>query len=115
MYVSRSTDGGAVFSPPYQLAPNTHTNVDLFQDKEYVAVDNTPGSPYNGNIGHASTGAGTVNKAVNGTVTAPTAPVAGGDKSMAIVGTSTGAALQPKTFQVPHPPSFYEYFRGINA
>ncbi|MEO5952705.1 MAG: exo-alpha-sialidase, partial [Chloroflexia bacterium] len=51
MYVSRSTDSGATFLPPVQLAQNTggglYTN---FQDKEYVAVDTNPSSPYSGTV-----------------------------------------------------------------
>jgi hypothetical protein len=51
MYVSRSTDAGAAFSAPITLAINHHDGqADYFQDKEYVAVDHTPGSPYNGNV-----------------------------------------------------------------
>ena len=51
MYVSRSTDAGATFSPPLQLAQNSNNGaIAVLQDKEYVAVDNHPSSPYFGNV-----------------------------------------------------------------
>jgi hypothetical protein len=51
MYVSRSTDAGATFSPPLQLAQNSNNGaIAVLQDKEYVAVDNHPASPYFGNV-----------------------------------------------------------------
>ncbi len=50
MYVSRTTDGGTTFSAPIPFASNHHDTVDYFQDKEYVTVDNVPGSPHNGNV-----------------------------------------------------------------
>jgi hypothetical protein len=51
MYVSRSTDAGASFSPPTQLAANNPGGAyAILQDKEFVAVDNVSGSPNNGNV-----------------------------------------------------------------
>lgn len=51
MYVSRSTDGGSTFSPPIQVAQNSNNGqVAVLQDKEYIAVDNNPASPYFGNV-----------------------------------------------------------------
>src|SRR5262249_5036112 len=48
--VSRSDDGGATWSPPTNAAGNVPTGPADFHDKSWMAVDNTPGSPYRGNI-----------------------------------------------------------------
>ncbi|MGI8586155.1 MAG: Kelch repeat-containing protein [Chloroflexia bacterium] len=51
MYVSRSTDAGASFSAPLQLAANTNNGqIAVFQDKDYVAVDANVTSPYSGTV-----------------------------------------------------------------
>ncbi len=65
-----------------------------------TATATAAGSPYNGNIGHASTGAGTVNKAVNGTVTAPTAPVITATGTPAAFNTLAGTPSAFQTFNV---------------
>jgi hypothetical protein len=49
MYASRSTDSGTSFSAPIQLAPNMNNGtIAVLQDKEYVAVDTSPTSPFSG-------------------------------------------------------------------
>lgn len=51
MYVSRSTDAGATFTPPLTLALNSVGGpIAIFQDKEYVAADTNPASPYSSNV-----------------------------------------------------------------
>jgi len=51
--VSRSTDGGVTWSEPITVMMGTGTGIGpanraVFWDKEYLAVDNTPGSPFYG-------------------------------------------------------------------
>ena len=49
MYVSSSSDAGATFSAPYQLAANfLGGGIAVFHDKEYVAVDDNLTSPNSG-------------------------------------------------------------------
>ena len=51
MYASRSTDAGATFSAPIQLAANLNNGtIAVLQDKEYVAVDTNPASPYSATV-----------------------------------------------------------------
>ena len=51
MYVSNSSDAGATFSAPVQLAANSvNGSTAIFHDKEYVAVDTNPASPYSGTV-----------------------------------------------------------------
>lgn len=47
IYVSRSADAGATWATPVQVQANSDSE---FQDKPYVAVDSTPGSPFFGRI-----------------------------------------------------------------
>ncbi|HUS14694.1 MAG TPA: S-layer homology domain-containing protein [Chloroflexia bacterium] len=47
MFTARSTDAGLTFSAPVMLASNSITgSVAILHDKEYVAVDTNPTSPY---------------------------------------------------------------------
>ncbi len=51
MYASRSTNAGATFSAPIQLAANLNNGtIAVLQDKEYVAVDTNSASPYLGTV-----------------------------------------------------------------
>ncbi len=51
MYVSNSTDFGASFSEPITVATNfVGGGLAIFHDKEYVAVDDNPSSPYSGTV-----------------------------------------------------------------
>jgi hypothetical protein len=47
--VAKSTDGGATFGFPVNAATAAVNNVD-FQDKEWIAVDRSPNSPFKGNV-----------------------------------------------------------------
>lgn len=46
--MAKSTDGGLTFQPPVTLA--TGTSGAPFHDKPYMAIDNSPSSPYRGSI-----------------------------------------------------------------
>jgi subtilisin family serine protease len=47
VYVSKSTDAGLTWGAPVLVQANSETE---FQDKDYVAIDGNPGSPFSGRV-----------------------------------------------------------------
>lgn len=47
VYISRSSDGGTTWGASVRVRANSNTE---FHDKEYMAVDNNPGSPFFGRL-----------------------------------------------------------------